>query len=329
MSPAGSPAAAARRPGWTRLRPGRTAPTRRGSLQALLAVVLYTAGANAGAGWVTVLATLLAGAVLAAWWTTHRAARRVEVRRTLPAQAVAGTPVEVSVQVRAPGGGHLVVADALGGAGAGPPGARLVGTLRPARGSVRGAEVRVELADPLGLARASAAGWAPSPLLAVPAVPRAPGSLPRRVAETALDLPAVRARAGVEYAGLRAYAPGDPPRTVHWRATARHGRMVVGEPARPAAPALRIALAGGSWSQAALDRAVERVCALAAAGAAAGRPTEVAVDGAVQPWSEAARRDLALLPPHAGARPRPLAPPPPGAVETVTVGRDEVGTEAP
>ncbi len=34
------------------------------------------------------------------------------------------------------------------------------------------------------------------------------------------------------------------------------------------------------------------------------------MDGRRLAWSRAARRDLALLPPHAGAAPRPLAAPP-------------------
>jgi len=133
------------------------------------------------------------------------------------------------------------------------------------------------------------------------------------------DQAAARALSGAEFAGLRAYVPGDPPRSISWRASARHGRLVVGEPLRPAAPTLRIALAGGTWEREALDRAAERICALAATAAGEGRPVEIAADGAVFPWNEAARRDLAVLPPHAGAAPRLLAPPPAGAVETVTV----------
>lgn len=295
-------------------------PTRRGVLQVVLACVLYAAGANVGAGWVVVLAAALAGAVLSAlacvWW----AARRVRVLRALPTLALAGSPVQVTLEAHAPGMGRIVVADSLTGlAGAVDPGRRLTAAFVPRRGAVGGGDVRVELTDPLGLARATLSGQVASPLLAVPAIPPSETVALPALAEGSLDQ-AARARSGPEFAGLRAYAPGDPPRSVQWRATARHGRMVVGEPTRPTAPALRVALAGGAWTQEQLDRAIERVCGLAAAAAAMGRPTEVAADGSVRPWTEAARRDLTLLPPHAGAPARTLAPPPSGAVETITVG---------
>ncbi|MGH2807308.1 MAG: DUF58 domain-containing protein [Actinomycetota bacterium] len=38
-----------------------------------------------------------------------------------------------------------------------------------------------------------------------------------------------RTGAGQEYLGVREYRPGDPPRSVHWRSTARAGRLVVRE----------------------------------------------------------------------------------------------------
>lgn len=153
----------------------------------------------------------------------------------------------------------------------------------------------------------------------MPAVPDALTDAVRHTGDGE-DSAAVRARSGPEFGGLRAYAPGDPARSVSWRASARHGRLVVGEPLRPAAPTLRIGVAAGTWEREALDRATERVCALATAASAAGRPVEIAADGAVRPWDDAARRDLAVLPPHVGAAPRPLAPPPPGPAETVTIG---------
>lgn len=314
---------------WTRLRAGRTVPTRRGLLQLVLAGVLYAAGANAGAGWVVVLAAGLGGAVLAGWVTARRAARRVEGRRRLPQLVVAGSAVEVTLEVRAPAAGLAVVTDALSGAsGAAPAGRALVAVLRPSRGALDGAQVHVEVTDRLGLARAATAAFVRSPLLAVPPVPAAGARPPPAAVQDAEHEATVRARSGVEFAGLRAYASGDPARWVQWRATARHGRLIVGEPHRQAAPALRIALAGGTWEQASLDRAAERVCALAAGAERAGRPVEVAADGLIQPWSDAVRRDLALLPPHAGAPARPLAPPPTAALETWTVSADDVAEEA-
>lgn len=310
--------------GWTRLRAGRSLPTRRGLLQLLLAVVLYGAGANAGAGWVLVLTAALAGAVLAGWLTARRTARRVEARRDVPPLVVAGSVVRLSVEVRAPGAGYVVVRDGLSGRSGAGAGGRFDGQARPSRGALQGAEIRVEVTDLLGLARCDAVAFVGSPLLAVPPVPdaaAAPWAAPAQLAEHAAT---VRARPGVEFAGLRAYAPGDPARSVQWRATARHGRLLVGEPQREAAPAVRVALAGGTWERGSLDRATERICALATAAEQTGHPVEVAVDGLVLPWSDTARRDLALLPPHAGAPARALAPPSPTSLATWTVSPADV-----
>lgn len=136
---------------WTRLRARRTVPMLRGVLQVVFAGVLYAAGANVGAGWVVVLAAVLAGTVVAGYLAVWQAARRVEVRRRFPAVAVAGVAVEVFVEVRAPGAGRLVVADGLSGlVGDGASRSRFVGSVVPARGAADGAEVRVGLADRFG-----------------------------------------------------------------------------------------------------------------------------------------------------------------------------------
>jgi uncharacterized protein (DUF58 family) len=51
-----------------------------------------------------------------------------------------------------------------------------------------------------------------------------------------------RAGAGAEFVGVREYRPGDPRRHVHWRSTARAGRLVVKEFADELQPALTLAL---------------------------------------------------------------------------------------
>jgi uncharacterized protein (DUF58 family) len=285
-------------------------PTRRGFLQLVLGGVLYLAGANVGSTWVVLLAAAAMGTVGWGLVSAARAVRRVHVRRDVPAVVEAGGPVAAGISATTPTTALLVVRDALTGlGGAAPAGTRLAGTFLPARGSQVGGEVRVLVADRFGLARGWAAGDVATPLLALPAVPPRPAPPPGRQA-AGVEPVAARAGAGTEVLGVRAYRSGDPPRAVHWRATARHGRLVVRETAWEAGPTLVVALAGGTWEAAALDQAAEEACGLAAAAAASGRPVELAVDGRRLPWSPAARRDLALLPPHAGAPPRPLAPPP-------------------
>ena len=58
--------------------------------------------------------------------------------------------------------------------------------------------------------------------------------------------------------GVRDYLPGDRLRQVHWRATARHGDLIVKETEEPQAPALHLVLdmgAGGEAGEAAAGRA--------------------------------------------------------------------------
>mgnify|MGYP001164516223 CR=1 FL=1 len=54
--------------------------------------------------------------------------------------------------------------------------------------------------------------------------------------------PYARVGPGSEFLGVREYRPGDAPRHVHWRTTARAGRLVVREFAEETRPGLAIAL---------------------------------------------------------------------------------------
>jgi uncharacterized protein (DUF58 family) len=54
-----------------------------------------------------------------------------------------------------------------------------------------------------------------------------------------------RTGAGEEYLGVRDYRPGDPQRSVHWRSTARAGRLVVREYEEEVASKVVLIIAGG------------------------------------------------------------------------------------
>jgi uncharacterized protein (DUF58 family) len=60
--------------------------------------------------------------------------------------------------------------------------------------------------------------------------------------QPALESTLARAGQGGEFLGVREYRPGDPRRFVHWRSTARAGRLVVKEFAQEQQPALTLAL---------------------------------------------------------------------------------------
>ena len=78
-------------------------------------------------------------------------------------------------------------------------------------------------------------------------------------------------RAGSQLHGLREWRPGDPAHRVHWRSTARHGRLVVVEPERLAGQRVAVMVVGhrgddGPTWEALLARAAATVTAALRAG---------------------------------------------------------------
>lgn len=86
----------------------------------------------------------------------------------------------------------------------------------------------------------------------------------------------VQGRGDVEFRQLRAFAPGDSPRRVAWKASARQGTLMVREYDEPVGQrvtlviALDMSLWGGAPGLAPVDRLVDEVCAHARALAGAG-----------------------------------------------------------
>jgi uncharacterized protein (DUF58 family) len=114
-----------------------------------------------------------------------------------------------------------------------------------------------------------------------------------------------RAGQGAEFLGVREYRPGDSPRHVHWRSTARVGRLVVKEFAEEMQPGLTIALdtRGSSVIGQPDDNTLERALRVAATLVhyADGRGIALTLPplgGAVSRW--AAMNYLARLQPGDG-----------------------------
>jgi uncharacterized protein (DUF58 family) len=142
------------------------------------------------------------------------------------------------------------------------------------RGATRRCEVVLTSSAPLGLHRVTRTVSRVGVLVVHPApvppapVPAAPGS-PTGVA--AAERGAAPVRAGVDFCGVRDWRPGDAGARVHWRSTARRGRLMVTErtAVRPGAVTMLLAAisADDDW---------EQTIALAAATACvhleAGRP---------------------------------------------------------
>lgn len=162
-----------------------------------------------------------------------QAMRAPDLRIEAPPEAVAGQPLSFVVTVRA-GRYPVLVAPlwcttrptvAVDG-----PEPGLVTLPAPPRGVVWTLVVEIGVSGPLGLAQARrlARVWLPAP------VHVAPEPWPTEVEWPALRTiqlgPTETSASGHDlFRGIRPYVPGDPQRTVHWKATAHHGRLMVRE----------------------------------------------------------------------------------------------------
>jgi uncharacterized protein (DUF58 family) len=190
------------------------------------------------------VAALAADAVLlAALVADHRRARgaRLAATRTWPPLLVQGSASEVAVDLEGEPGLVLVAREALHpGLADGPlraslaldPGgrARWTYSLTPRRrGEHQVGALTVRVRGPLGLAWAQRDVLPAEPRRVFPQV-RWEGEVGRVLAlahRRQLGMAPVRLHgAGAEPYALREYRPGDPPRRIHWKATARHSRLI-------------------------------------------------------------------------------------------------------
>jgi uncharacterized protein (DUF58 family) len=112
------------------------------------------------------------------------------------------------------------------------------------RGVARGCEIRFESSAPLGLLAVTRVTTYQQPFVVHPAVVAPHRSALRHLGlEDAIDpVPGP----GLDIAGVREWQHGDDPRRVHWRSTARRGRLIVAERGLGVATALSLAVVGPS-----------------------------------------------------------------------------------
>ena len=274
-----------------------------------LAGLLYMAGANIGSGWLLVLVAVLLAAVGHDLFAVLSARRAVTVA-VRPSGRVAGQPrlrVGVdgvgpwcSARVGVPVAGARLVLDAPDA----DPAEAL--TIRTGPGVLDLVTVEVELIGPLHLARARTVVDVPTTVEVWPQVLPAAGRM-GAVLATAGGAH-LRARSGDDQAGIREYVHGDPPGRVHWRSTARSGRLVVRDPASATGEDVGLVLADGPWTPTAMVLATTIVASLGSAAHAAGWTAMVQADGEARAWSPRTHRWLATLPPLRGSVVRPLRP---------------------
>lgn len=219
---------------------------------------------------------------------------RVAVRRVLaPDRVTVGEPAQVRLEVdnlsRLPAPGFDLVEQVDGAPrpvrvpaiGAGGQRLRELEIATPRRGLIRLGPVIVERSDPLGLLRRTRRLSGHAWLWVRPRVHPA-RALPLGVVLDFEGRLAEQAPAGsTAFAALREYLPGDDPRYIHWRSSARVGTLVVREHVDTTEPAVAIVLdtRAAVLEPAMFEAAVEVAGSIAVASRRVGHQVTLATEG--------------------------------------------------
>jgi uncharacterized protein (DUF58 family) len=281
------------------LRPPRTLqPTRAGWLFFALTLGVGFAALNTGNNLLYLVFSFLLGFLVLSGVLSEAALRRIEVRRRLPREIFAEAPAPVALEVengqrRIPS--YAIVVEDLAGDDLHDavslgrvfvlrlgPGARMQRAYlldAPARGPLRLVGYRVSTRFPFGLFAKSLLLEAPAETLVYPAIdPLRAASL----GSPGRSLGEARSHTqghGNEAAGLRSFLPGDSARSVHWRASARRGLLLVRDREREERPELDVRLrtrgrSAGEGFEASVRLAASEVVAHLEAGFRVGLSTD-------------------------------------------------------
>lgn len=224
----------------------------RGAALFLVATLLIGAvGVDTDANLLIMLFGLCAGAFAVSLVAGWASLRNLEITRAVPDGVMAGQPFEVRYQItnrqRRVGFYSLHISDRAESAQKPwlceffvpmlPAGRTIQVTLDricPNRGRIDFDEIVLATRFPFGLITKLARVAVPQQTLVYPAI----GAVRerrwqiRRWSEASLDGRPLPQRGDDEFYGLREYRPGDNPRRIHWRRSARAGQLVVREMAR-------------------------------------------------------------------------------------------------
>ena len=231
---------------WKLLKPPRRFPPTREGWWFLAATLMVGAAAmNSGLNLLFLVFGMMLFLILASGVLSELGLRNLEVTRKVPKAVFAGRPFLVLLSVKNAKKRIPTYSLEVEDVADGRPVERRCFFLKLPGGRKQEAAYRHRLAKrgvhhlnafrlatrfPFGLIRKSRDIEAPLELLVFPAVRQISK---KRLAQT-MGSPVVGpgasrpSRAG-EFAGLRAYQPGDDPRDIHWRASARQGRMLARE----------------------------------------------------------------------------------------------------
>jgi uncharacterized protein (DUF58 family) len=316
------------------------------------AVAVGLAAMNTGNNLLYLLLGAMLGFIAVSGWLSEQAIWGLRIDRHLPRAVTVGQPMRIrySVHNRKPRLPSLAVEISEAGlpqraflAHAGPRGdAEAISTNSFVRRGIYPLEtVTLATSFPFGMFLKERDISLPGEIVVWPRTDRAvrvptPGG--GRVPRTG---PSARGAAGSrgEYRSLRGYRPGDDPRDIHWKSTARLQKPVVREYERDGAETRWICLDTRAEPGDSAEVAVEVAAALAARAAAEGRPFALVADSRIVEQGEGPgqlERVLDLLARVDFSPSNPLPTPPvdpagcvlvsvdgiPGFGEVIAVGRD-------
>jgi uncharacterized protein (DUF58 family) len=253
---------------------------------------LFTAGAfaigfaaiNTGNNLLFLLLGAMLGFIATSSWLSEQVIGAIAVGRRAPRGVTAGNPVSVRYDVRNdrrrfPAFAFEIGEKSLQERGFVPylrPGGRGVARSRhrfERRGVVPLGEITVSTSFPFGLFRKTRTLDLPGELVVWPRTDRPiPLSEPGSGGHAASDYVSIgSAGARGEYRGLRGYRPGDDPRDIHWRTSARFGMPVVREYEQTVAETWWICLDTRGEAGLRAEAAVETAASLAARAVHAGK----------------------------------------------------------
>jgi uncharacterized protein (DUF58 family) len=282
----------------------RYVPTRGGIALALLGLGIFGAAQTTGAGWLTVLASIVLGTIAVGVIWPIVLIRTVELGVTAPADAVANRPFLLDVRVERPTAGvRLEPSDLIAQpVWAQPPSGGVIEVSISRRGVLDNTGFEVSCSAPFDLftARKHVPVDLPQPIYVAPEP--IPMQLPDRLlgGSGGEGMSAGGSGPGETVRSLREYTPGDAMRMVHWRASARRDQLLIKELEPPERPHLAIKL---DVSGADGEQAAGRAAGLIRSARRQGHPvTLLTVEtagqtaGEVGSMREAGRRLAAALP---------------------------------
>ena len=300
-------------------------PTREGWWFIAAAFALGLAATNTGNNLLYLLFAMLLGFITISGFLSEQVHRGLSVRRVLPRAVHAGAPAYFGLALenrkrRVPSFSlHLEEADPASGAlqrhyllrlGPGESSTRMYPLVFPRRGLHRLPGYRLWTRFPFGLFTKATRLRESAEVLVLPAIYPLLGAAAGSP-WGAGERPQPRRGQGAELHALRDFRPGDDPRLIHWKSTARLGRLILRELEDEEASRLRLVLVDPSPG--ATEDAVERDISLAASLAAhwvgRGHEVQLVLPDRETPWGSDPRHLRQILESLARFRPLPGRPP--------------------